>query len=392
MRKVAFFIPSIERGGVERTMTRVANGFVDRGYEVDLVFRIAEPMALEGISSKARRVKLDSSWYIPRFVPPRIRVSMRAFPGLINYLRSERPDVLLSFQSSVLAVWAKGLSGVSARLIVREASVPSEAATRDRRLSARLTLPLKRWTYPKADAIVATSDGAGADLARILNIPTERINVIHNPTFEDSVLELAKEPLQDNWLQSEDTPIILGVGRLSYEKNFSMLLRTFALVRQSMPCKLLILGEGEERDNLLALSESLGVSESVFMPGFVKNPYPYMTRASLFVSPSLYEGFPNAIIESLALGLPVVATRCPGGTADILMGGKAGPLVPVNDEQAMAEAILAMLRDRELASNYLAEGQRGLDRFRPETSISKYIELVESDVPVPEIERAEAFR
>ena len=192
-------------------------------------------------------------------------------------------------------------------------------------------------------------------------------------------------------LQPEDSPLILGVGRLSHEKNFSMLIRAFALVRQSMQCKLLILGEGEERGNLEALSEALGVSDYVVMPGFVKNPYPYMARASLFVSPSLYEGLSNVIIESLALGLPVVSTRCPGGPADILLNGRAGPLVPVDDDRAMADAILAMLRDRELASTYLAEGQRGLDRFRPETSIGKYVELVESDTTVPEKEVARAM-
>ena len=87
----------------------------------------------------------------------------------------------------------------------------------------------------------------------------------------------------------------------------------------------------------------------------------------------------------------MISTRCPGGPADILLNGKAGPLVPVDDDGAMADAILAMIRDRELASSYVAEGQRGLDRFRPETSIGKYVELVESDTTVPEKEAARAM-
>ncbi len=126
-------------------------------------------------------------------------------------------------------------------------------------------------------------------------------------------------------------------------KDFSVLIRAFAKVRAKRDCRLVILGEGELRPELEALVRELDVQDSVQLPGFVNNPYAWMSRAELFVLSSAWEGFGNVLVEAMACGATVVSTDCPSGPSEILEGGKWGPLVPVGDVDALAERMLEAL-------------------------------------------------
>jgi glycosyltransferase involved in cell wall biosynthesis len=138
-------------------------------------------------------------------------------------------------------------------------------------------------------------------------------------------------------------PVILGVGRLTPQKDFPTLIRAFALVRQQQPARLILLGEGEERSSLASLIEELHLQEEVDLPGFVDNPFAYMARARVLVLSSAWEGFGNVLVEAMAAGTPVVSTDCPSGPAEILANGEYGQLVGIADSEAMARAILKIL-------------------------------------------------
>jgi glycosyltransferase involved in cell wall biosynthesis len=130
---------------------------------------------------------------------------------------------------------------------------------------------------------------------------------------------------------------------LQRQKDFPTLIRAFARVRQTRPCRLVIIGEGRERPALEALIGQLGLTGQVDLPGFQPNPLPFLARASLFVLSSAWEGSPNVLTEAMALGTPVVATDCPSGPAELLDGGRIAPLVPVGDPEALARMVLATL-------------------------------------------------
>ena len=134
-------------------------------------------------------------------------------------------------------------------------------------------------------------------------------------------------------------PVILGVGSLTPLKDFGTLIRAFAIVRSHRPCRLVILGEGPERGRLTAMARQAGVADDVLMAGFVANPFAWMRQARVFVSASLTEGCPNALMQALAVGTPIVSTDAAGGTSEILENGHWGRLVPVAAPGAMAEAI-----------------------------------------------------
>jgi glycosyltransferase involved in cell wall biosynthesis len=151
------------------------------------------------------------------------------------------------------------------------------------------------------------------------------------------------QPIDHPWFAEGAPPVILGVGKLKPQKDFATLLRAFATLRAGRAARLVILGEGEQRGELEALAQNLGIAADVALPGFVDNPFPYMARASLFVLSSRFEGLPGVLIQALACGCPAVSTDCPSGPAEILEGGRYGPLVPVGDAEGLARAMAETL-------------------------------------------------
>ena len=361
--KLALFLPSLRGGGAERVMVNLARGFVERGLQVDLVLARAEGPYLSQVPKEVRVVDLGA------------RRVLLSLPGLVRYLRQERPQAMLSTlnHANIIALWAKKLAHVPTRLVVREANTVSMEATNVATLKGKLMPHLIRIFYPWADAIVANSRGVAEDLMKLTGLPPDNIKVIYNPVVTPELFVKAEEPLDHPWFGPGEPPVILGVGRLTKQKDFPTLIRTFALVRKERPARLMILGEGEERPNLEALVRELGLEEDVALPGFVENPYKYMKRAAVFVLSSRWEGLPNALIEALALGAPVVATDCHGGSKEILEGGKWGRLVPVGDVEALADAIVDILSNSELHGE---TREQILQRFGTDYIVTEYLKVM----------------
>jgi glycosyltransferase involved in cell wall biosynthesis len=145
------------------------------------------------------------------------------------------------------------------------------------------------------------------------------------------------------WCAAGAVPIVLSVGSLTPLKDFPTLIRAFSIVKSTHDCRLVILGEGPDREKLESLIDDLDLRRDVLLPGFADNPFAWMRHARVFVSSSLTEGCPNALMEALACGTPVVSTDCIGGSSEVLEGGKWGRLVPIGRPDAMAAAILATL-------------------------------------------------
>lgn len=358
---IALFLPSLAGGGAERVFVDLANEFAARGRRVDLVLAAAEGPYLHDVSSVVRVVDLGA---------PRM---LRALPRLVRYLRAERPAAILSGldHANVVAIVARRLAGGSTRSVISMRSVPSEVYRRAGAGGSRVLLQFMRASYRFADAIVANSTAVADDLSRLLRIPVDGIEVIYNPLDLARIEELSRAPIQHDWLVAGAAPVVLGVGSLSALKDFATLIRAFAIVRSRRACRLVILGEGPERERLLALTRQAGIAEDVLLPGFERNPFVWMRRACVFVSSSVTEGCPNALMQALALGKPIVSTSAVGGSAEILEDGRWGRLVPVDDPVAMAVAIEACLDATETP----ATRDRAAD-FSHERIACRYLEVL----------------
>lgn len=329
----SFLLPDLRGGGAERVAVNLANGFAQRGYIVDMVLLSATGELLSDLHPDIRVVDL------------KVQRMRWALPALVRYLRRARPAAVLAFMwpLTVIALWARTLSRAPTRLVVAEHTTWSRSEL------------LKRWSvgwqirasmhrfFPKADAIVAVSQGAADDLAHFATLDHSAITVIYNPVVGDRpMLQVPPPSAPVGWCVGSHLKV-LAVGTLKEIKDYSTLLNAFAVLRQRVDARLLILGEGECRAELEAQARRMDISDSVFMPGFVKDTAPYYHHADLHVLSSTGEGLPTVIIEALAAGTPVVSTDCPSGPREILCGGQFGHLVQVGDVEALAAAMQASL-------------------------------------------------
>lgn len=334
---IAFYIPSLRGGGAERVIVTLANTFVERGFTVDIVLASAIGPYLSEVASAVNVVDLGRSRVIS------------SLPGLVRYLRRRKPTVVLSAMghANLIALLAKKVSGGNTRVVVSERNDDSVEANQNRGLRSLVIQSLNRYLYRKADAIHAVSHGVALASAKELGLPLERVQVVYNPVVTQQILDMSNAKVDLPWLVKDGRQLILAAGRLTKQKDFATLLRAFSLVQLKINARLVIMGEGELRADLEQLIAEQGLNESVLLPGFVDNPFVAMKQADLFVLSSAWEGLPNVLIQAMACGTPVVSTDCPSGPAEILGNGKWGRLVPMGDVQALAQAMLYTLKEKE---------------------------------------------
>ncbi|MEA5497268.1 glycosyltransferase [Limnoraphis robusta Tam1] len=365
---VCFFLPNLGEGGIQRTAINLADSFVNKGLKVDFVLdRVTGPFVKQ-IPDGSRMIDLKY---------PRLRTSVYS---LISYLKREQPKALISYTHyhDEIAILAKRLSGVSTKIAVSTQNTllgtprpPIQNLPGFLGITPYYPHTLIKLFYPWADAVLASSGGVAQDVAQISGLPLEQIKVIYNPIVTPKLLERAKEPVDHPWFKTGEPPVILGVGRLTKQKDFETLIQAFYQVRKQQNARLMILGTGLAQARLQSLLHQLGVENDVNLQGFVENPYAYMARAKLFVLSSAWEGFGNVLVEAMAVGTPVISTDCQSGLAEILDHGKYGFLTPVGDYKAMAEEILKVLSGR-----YKLVDATWLNQFSIENSAQKYLEAL----------------
>lgn len=369
IKDIVFYTRQLHNGGVDRVVFNLAEEFRDRGIRPTIL------------------VDVDNPWSPFRpLIPAGVTYQVLGARGpvarlfkLRRYLRQVRPAAVMctSFGfPNLYAIAARWVSGVRCRLMLTEHCFPSVDRAEPKPWQSRFWFfPLAHYFYPLADSIVAVSRGTADDLARVIRIDRSRIDTIYNPIISPALFDQARAPIDHEWFAKPDErPVIIAVGRLEPQKNFALLLRAFAALRQTFPSRLIILGDGAERERLAALVTELGLDGDVAMPGFKPNPHAFIKRADLLVLSSDFESLANVVIEAMAVGTPVVATDCPSGPCEALDGGRWGTLVPVGDAERLTAAMSTVLQNPPLPVS-----PAWLDQFTTRYSADRYIALLESE-------------
>jgi glycosyltransferase involved in cell wall biosynthesis len=350
-------------GGVERMVLNLVNAIAEKGVRVDLLLIKTDSHHLQDIHPSVNRIDLGSGHTLTSLLP------------LTRYLKRFRPPCLLAAKDRAgrIAVIARALAGAGETRLGLRLGTNLTAAFAHKspwRMWLR-QLPI-HLLYPHIDAIITVSEGVRQDTLRVSGVESSRVEVVRNPVITSKLAEAAALPAPHPWLMEKDRPVILGAGRLTLQKDFPVLIRAFAKVHESQPCRLIILGEGRQRSELESLARKLGVAEDLALPGFTPNPYAYMRHANLFVLSSRWEGSPNVLTEAMALGTPVVSTDCPSGPEELLDGGRIAPLVPVGDWHTLADTMVQVL-DQPMASETL---QQAVREYNAETSANRYLKIL----------------
>lgn len=369
--RLAFFVPYFRQGGVETTTYRLASEFRDQGHIVDLItFQHDSPYL--GPNSPFNVVDITASR------------TLTSLPAMVRFLNSATPDGIISthYFANVISIVATLLSDADPKVIVTERLAPSHVINEEPWPKSWFFRQLLSFLYPSADHCVTVSKAAATDLQNLAELDTDQVTGIYNPTLTAEVYNKATMPVDHPWVGTEEITLLLGVGRLTKQKDFKTLIRAFARMRDKhgRDGRLIILGDGRKQSELDSLARELGVTDQLDLHGYVDNPYGYMKRADLFVLSSQFEGMPNVLVEALAVGTPVVATDCPTGPRELLDGGAGGELVPVGDVEAMADAMDRQLGDSGRVQQQLEHVQDTLEEFRPEQSCKRYLALIDGDM------------
>jgi glycosyltransferase involved in cell wall biosynthesis len=368
--RVGFLLTGLVGGGAERSMLSIIEALDRTRFEPVLI--LFEERIEHAPPTGVPIIVLDRRGWSGLG-----RMASRVFQ-LARVIRRARLDLVVSFLvgSNIVSIAAARLAGVP--VVVGERSAPRIVLSRANRQlrAARLWAMLVRRLYPRASAIVTNTQGAKAELTSHFGATLDRIVVIPNAVDLERIRALATEPLGDA-VQWPDGPVLVHVGRFTYAKDHETLLKAFAMLRAERPVSLVLVGDGEDEGSVRQVCRELGLDHDVVFTGFTRNPYTYLARATLCVLTSRFEGLPNALLEAMALGIPIVSTACQYGPLELLAGGEGGVLAPVGDAPAFAGAVAALLDAPERRRELAAQGLRRVVEFDRRRVASLYEELFE---------------
>ncbi|OFW14406.1 MAG: hypothetical protein A3F69_06805 [Acidobacteria bacterium RIFCSPLOWO2_12_FULL_66_10] len=347
MMRVVFVVPSLNGGGAERAAVTVLNSLDASAHARALyLFRREGPY----LRDVAEGIELTAPARDDRVT--RVR-------RLAEFVRAWRPYVVVSFLS-YFSVWlAMRLARSHARFVINQ-QTPLSAFLTDRDYAWRKPVRRRvfegvaRGIYPRADAVVATSQGVAEDLVEHFGVRPRAIATISNPVDLAAIARALSEPIDPPL--GDGPPLIVTAGRLADAKNVPLLVDALQGLKRTRPFRALVLGTGELEGDTRRRIEAAGLQADVRLCGFQSNPWKYMARADVFVLTSRYEGFGNVLVEAMACGTPVVATASPG-TRAIIEDGVNGMLVERHDADAVAVALGRVLGDAEMRAR-LARGAR----------------------------------
>lgn len=366
--KITFVTSTLTSGGAERVISLLANNFAERGYEVEMIALTSISPDYYKLNPKVRFIHAD-------------KVSKGGLPGELwwfrRHIKKEQPEVVIAFMEAVYEFVLLALLGTKIPVISSERLDP-----------ALISWPRKvlRWL------LLPTTTAHVVQTQQIKQYYNQRIqkktHIIYNPVNErvfevkvDGLKGKDREEVKGDRLKvkgEERLNRIISVGRLYPQKNQKMMIEAFAKIAPKFPeWSLVIYGEGHQRKALELLVERLKVKDKVLLPGRCETVIEEVAKSKVFCLSSDYEGMSNAMIEALCVGTPVISTRV-SGTDELIRDGENGLLVDIGDTEGLAQAFEKLLSNQELRTQLGKEGQKLATKFKTDTIVDQWEELVHS--------------
>lgn len=355
--KMVLIISSLRSGGAERVLSILANHWQASRHDIHLITIDSKDSDFYMVNQGVRRYSLDMATASVEVFSGTL-ANIKRISKIRQLCKTIRPEIVLSFIDSTNILSSIALMGTSIPLVVSERIDPF-------RYSIGMVRTFMRpWLYRNfASALVVQTESVKNKCKK--NWRMQQALVIENPLSLPDVSEICAR-----------SRVVLSVGRLSTQKGHDILIRAFQKISSEFPeWKLLIVGEGGQRKFLEEIISRLDMREKILMPGLSDDIFEHYKKASIFCMPSRFEGFPNALLEALAMGCACIATDCESGPREILEDGKLGILTPVDDVDAMADALCKLMQDSELRRQYSSHSDYVRAHYKLESISQQWLDL-----------------
>lgn len=369
-KRVLFTLVFLGGGGIERSVCNVMGGLNQSRFATKMFFhhRPSHKSQVDRLPKHTEVVWGTEALFYERTM----------LPGFFWKLLQEarQADVIVAGQEGRAALLACLVGKLLGKPVVGMVHFDWGAFSREQ---PRRQLWGIRFLYPLMQRIVACGHDTAKSFQTLVPLKPDQLQVIPNFVYGDKVRAAGDEPLPEKLAHIYEKPVVIAVGRLEPQKAFDVLIRAHALMRAAgADHNLLIVGEGSLEGELRELVKSLGVESSVFMPGFQPNPHALMRRAAAFALSSRFEGLPMVLLEALALGCPVVSTDCPSGPAELLEHGKHGVMVPMEDPQALANALGRAVTDELYRKDLSRRARARAEELSAERALQAWEDILSS--------------
>lgn len=359
-KNITLLIKRLNHGGAEKVCVTLCNELIHRKYNVELWILDSRDTVLAKQLNKNVKIKSLKKKHVRNSILSLIQLFLTRKPKHI---------IIFNIELAILSIAIKSVFFLKTKLIVRSINTLSQAFKSSRKnWKKALTFKMIKYTLPYSNKIIAQSQGMKEDLIENFHIKSTKIATIHNPAFNISTINSTNN---SKILSNE----FLYIGRLQPQKGLQNLIRIFNMAySKNSNIHLTIVGDGPEEIKLKQMSENMGLSSVISFLGYQPDTSPLYKKAKATVLTSLYEGFPNVLVESIAVGTPVIAFDCPSGPKDIITQGVNGILIPNMDFEAFSKAMLSVAND-EIQFNK-SDIIKTANKFSISTIINKYEEVL----------------
>lgn len=372
--RITLIISSLKAGGAERVISNMASWWAERGQIVTLITFSTNESDFYRLDRRVERVAVnlesDSNSIFGAVLGNIHRILV-----LRKAIRDSKPDVVISFVEKMNVLVLAAARRLGASVIISERTVPSAYNI------GKVWSKSRRMMYPYARWVVVQSEEVRKWVERNIPLCAQKTVIIPNPVRSEDLMigEVPKRQLHDIIGKGDFCRVAVAMGRLCHEKGFDLLLRAFSEVSITYDnWRLVIIGEGEELGKLVRLAAELEITSKVFFTGRLDNPAMLLRQADMFILSSRFEGFPNALLEAMACGLPVISFSCPGGVREIVRDGVDGILVFPEDWHKLSVAIKRLMGDDTLRSGLSMRATEVIERFSMTNVMSKWDNLLRS--------------
>ncbi|WP_258086295.1 glycosyltransferase [Xenorhabdus bovienii] len=337
-KKIALFMPNFLQGGAESVMVSIANHLSNFDFIVHFIVTDNKGPLKNELDKKVIIKNLNCT------------KTLYSLPSLSKYIYREKPDIILSTlkENNIISILAKKITLSKAKIIIREANTLSAEFKVEKSFIQIIKKHLVKWLYPHSNCIIALSKHMERDLNNFLNLKNKNIKIIYNPVNIKRIEQLSKEKNSNFIEYDKSVKNIVSLARLYNSKGYDTIFNALFMLKDTkQKFHFYAIGDGPSKNELISLSNELGLKEHITFLGFKENPFPFLIQADCFILASHYEGMPNSLLQAMALNIPVICSDSPGASAEVLLNGKYGLLFNVGDSKKLYENIVKTLSKDE---------------------------------------------